>query len=196
MPWPPAGLCTWAASPASSTRPARYVSATRWCTRKREPHTTSSHAARSRSGPRASSSACTYAALGLLGRLVDRGDDAMHAARQRRDHHHPRRREVQDHLVARHRRRSGARRPARTTRRSCRPRTRCRRTRARCCACRRRPRRSARAAGCRRRAWRVTPSRPASARRSARGRSTRPPSSTRRCEQHALGDSACDTISV
>jgi len=30
MPWPPAGLCTWAASPARNTRPQRYAGTWAW----------------------------------------------------------------------------------------------------------------------------------------------------------------------
>ncbi len=59
IPWPPAGLCTWAASPQSRTRPLRGLSATLWCTRNRETHTLSRMCACVASGPRASSSAWT-----------------------------------------------------------------------------------------------------------------------------------------
>ena len=58
MPCPPAGLCVCAASPASSTRPARYWSATRSWIRNRDPQITSVTLTVVRRGPRVSSSRC------------------------------------------------------------------------------------------------------------------------------------------
>ena len=76
MPWPPAGLCTCAASPARKARPRRKRSAMRWAMRNSDAHSTSSTRARCRRGPRRSRIACSSARPGGPAPVGTVGDDA------------------------------------------------------------------------------------------------------------------------
>src|SRR4051794_31828436 len=77
MPCPPAGLCVCAASPASSTRPARYWSATRSWIRNLDPQITSVTLTVVRRGPRGVSS--------RRAKETARGSRAPSASATRRD---------------------------------------------------------------------------------------------------------------